>query len=310
MLIHIKKLFIFNLFFYFLCYASYALENKILFKVDNEIVTTQDVLNEINYLSALNPEIQNLDENIIIEISKNSIIREKIKRIELKKNFNKLEVDENYINQVIKSTFSQKNIQNINDLNNFLSLKNIDTRNIKIKISTDILWNQLILNKFSKQIKIDKDKVKNEISKTSKEKKLFLLSEILFNIENNDNLEETYSLIKKTINQKGFNNAALIHSVSDTSKNGGELGWINESSLNDQIKNEISKIDIGQHTKPIFTPGGYLILFINDIKIQKIEINYDEEFERIIKIKTNEQLNQFSNIYYNKIKKDIIIDGI
>ena len=310
MIFIIKRLLILNLFFYFFCYGSYALENKILFKVDNEIVTSQDLLNEINYLAALNPEIQNLDENVIIEIAKNSILREKIKRIELKKNFNKLEIEEKYIDQVIKSTFSQKNIQNFNDLSNFFLLKNIDIRNIKTKISTDILWNELILNKFSKQVKIDKEQVKNEILNSSKEKKLYLLSEILFNIENSDNLEEKYLLIKKSINEKGFNNAALIYSVADTSKNGGELGWIDENSLNKTVKNKISKLSLGQHTEPIFTPGGYLILNIKNIKIQKTKINYDEEFEKIIKIKTNEQLNQFSNIYFNKVKKDIILDGI
>lgn len=306
----IKRLLIFTLCICFLSYEIFALENKILFKVENKIVTSQDILNEINYLEALNPEIQNLEENIIIEIAKNSILREKIKRIEVEKNFSELDVQEQYIDQVIKSLYIKKNIQNLNDLTDFLSSKKIDTRNIKAKISTDILWNELILKKFSKQVKIDKEKIKNEILKSSQEKKVFFLSEILFSLENNSNLEKKYSLIKKDIYEKGFNNTALIHSIADTSKNGGELGWIDENSLNDTIKNEISKIDVGQHTQPIFTPSGYLILNINDIKFEKIDINYEEEFAKTVNIKTNQQLNQFSNIYFNKVKKDLIIDGI
>ena len=305
-----KKLIIFIFFIFLMPYSAFTLENKILFKVENKIITSQDILNEIDYIKTLNPEILNLEKNEIIEIAKNSLLREKIKSIELEKNFNKLDVEEKYIDQAVKSIFFKKNIQNLSDLLNYLNLNNIDIDNIKNKISIEILWNQLILKKFSNQVIIDKEKINNEILNSSKEKKSYLLSEIVFTIDNNSSLNDKYLLIKKNINEKSFGNTALIYSISDTSKNGGMIGWVDENSLNEIIKSEISKIDIGKYTKPIFTPSGYLILQVNDIKIEKLETNYEEEFTKIVKIKTNQQLNQFSNIYFNKIKKNIIIDGI
>ena len=116
------------------------------------------------------------------------------------------------------------------------------------------------------------------------------------------------NLIQNDINEKGLKNAALIHSISETSTLGGNIGWINENTLNLKIKDKISNLKIGQYTKPIQVPAGFLILKVNDVKKIKKNFNLDEEIEKIIKVKTNQQLNQFANIYFNKIKKEIKID--
>ena len=57
-----------------------AIENKILFKVDEELITSIDIYNQTKYLENLNQEIKNLDNKDIFEISKKSIIREKVKK--------------------------------------------------------------------------------------------------------------------------------------------------------------------------------------------------------------------------------------
>ena len=117
-------------------------------------------------------------------------------------------------------------------------------------------------------------------------------------------------MIKKDISEKGFKNAALIHSISETSSLGGNVGWINENSLNFKIKNEILKLEINQYTKPIKVPAGFLILKVDNIKKIKKNFDINKEIEKIVKLKTNEQLNQFANIYFNKIKKEVTIDEL
>jgi len=173
------------------------------------------------------------------------------------------------------------------------------------------MWNQLIYSKFKSKINIDTNKIKNNIINGKNNKVTsFNLSEIIFNIEQNQVIEKRFKKIKDDIGLNGFENAALIHSISATSNNGGELGWVNQNSINQKLKEKIEKLNIGEFTKPIVVPGGFLIIMLNDIKEVDKEINLEEEIKKQIVIKTNQQLNQFSNIYYNKIKKDIKIEKL
>ena len=168
------------------------------------------------------------------------------------------------------------------------------------------MWNDLIVSKFLKDIKIDKQKIKEDIIKNNKQKE-FLLSEIVFNIKDNEKIDKKFNSISQIIKEKKFSNAALIYSISETANTGGKLGWVKESSINKKIKKELLKISIGQHTKPIVVPGGFLILKIDNMRMINVEKNIDNEVELIVKQKISSQLNQQSNKYFKKIKKDYLI---
>ena len=302
----VKIILIFYLFF---LNQSTAIENKILFKVNNQIITSIDVLNEINYLSLINSDFQKLDKQKIYEVSKNSLIREKIKEINLKKQFVELKLNEEYLNELIKDYSRRVGFKNTNDFNIELKKNNIKIDSVIKKITIEAFWNQLIIDKFLKNVKINEAGIKKELQ-NQKIQKEYLLSEILFGLENNNELVNKMKIIKKTISDEGFSKAALIHSISDTSNSGGKLDWINEASLNIKIKSALNNLEVGAHTEPILLPGGYLILKINDIKEVVKEINFEKEFEKVKRAKTNEQLNVMSNLYFNKIKKNIIINEL
>ena len=240
---------------------------------------------------------------------KKSLIREKIKEIELKKLLKKIEVEEKFLNNVLIDYFRSINIKSISEFENFFISKDINPNLIKKKISIEMLWNQLIYSKFKQNVKIDRESIQNELSNNVK-KKEFLLSEILFNINESEKLNDKIVLLKKEIKEKGFSQTALTYSVSDTSNKGGKLGWVNETILSQKIKNEVKKIKVGDHTKPIVIPGGFLIIKIEDIRELDNSSDLNDEIEKIIKERTNEQLNQFSNIYFNKIKKDMVINEL
>lgn len=286
--------------------TSLAYENKILFRVNNEIITSVDILNEINYLNSLNENLKNLKKEKIFQIAKNSLIREKVKEITLLKIFEEIKLNEEDYNRSILNNYSYLNINNIDELNQYLKKFNLTIKKIKKKISINALWNQIIYDKFSKNVKIDVKKLKKEILKDNKQKE-FLLSELVFNLEINESLEKKFDLISKSILDDGFENSALTYSISDSATNGGNLGWVKESSINKKIKKEVYKLKINDHTTPITIPGGFLILKLNETKVTEKEIDLDKELQTIIRIKTNDQLNQFSNIFLNKIKKDIVI---
>ena len=286
---------------------SIALENKILFKINNEIVSTIDLFNESKYLTLLNTNLSNLEKNKIYEISKNSLIREKIKKIELLKNYKNLDIDQKYFDQLMNNYSKKMGFNKTQEFEAHIRSNELNFETIKNKIKIEVYWNQLIVKKFLKDVKIDKEKIKKELKKNSTQKEL-LLSEIIFDINNNKDLNGKLKLIKEDIKTRGFSNAALIHSVSDSSNNGGKLGWIKLSSLNTKIKEQIKNIDVGDFSNPIVIPGGFLILKIEDQRLVKKKFDLNKEIELAINEKTNEQLNKLSIVYFNRVKKDIQID--
>ena len=286
-----------------------AIENKILFKVNNEIITSLDILTELRYLEIINNDFKKTPKKQAFEIAKKSLIREKIKEIELIKILEEIKVEEEILNNVLIDYFKSINIETISDFEKHFLSQEINPNLIKKKISIEILWNQLIYSKFKDNVKIDMKLLKNEVSSNNK-KKEFLLSEILFELNENEKLDVKIILLEKEIKEKGFSQTALSYSISDSANKGGKLGWVNETIMSSKIKDKLKKIEIGEYTKPIVIPGGFLILKIDNIR--EVENNYDldTEIDKIVNKKTNEQLNQFSNIYFNKIKKDIIINEL
>ena len=298
------------IFYLFFLNTVNAKENKILFKIDNNIITSLDILNEIKYLNIINKKVlNNTSDEEIFEIAKKSLVREKIKEIELLNHVNEIKIEEKYLNSIMLGYFKDYNINSKLEFEKYFSLYGLDPKNIEKKITIEILWNQLIYRKFHKNIKIDEDSIKNKIS-NSKNLKEYLLSEIVFDVKENENLNEKYLKIKNNINNSSFSEAALFFSTSSSANNGGDLGWIKETSIDKKILNHISSINVGEYTKPITIPGGFLILKINDRKISKIKNDAKKEFDLIVKRKTNNQLNQFSNVYFNKIKKNIQINEL
>ena len=289
-----------------------ALENKILFKVDNEIITTIDIHEEIKFLKAFNPEINSLGDEELFEISKNSLIRDKIKKIELMKFVKELKVNDKFLLKLIKGKFSKLNIDSIKDFEQYLKNKELNIENIREKFTIELMWNDLIYQKFSNKVIIDKDKIKNEISQNSKKKmqKELLLSEIIFNVVNKDDFDDKYYKILSDIEKIGFKKAALIHSNSDTASNGGLIGWIKEDNLNQSLKKIVSKLKPGQFSKPIRTSSGFIIIQVEDEKEYVSKFNLEDKVDEVTRFKRDEQLNQFSSMYLNKLKKNLIIYGL
>ena len=305
-----KNLLILGLIFFIFNTNSNSLENKILFKIENQIITSLDVNNEYKYLVALNPNIKNSKKDDIIKLSKKSVLQEKIKKIEIEKNFNNPKIPQKFLEQILQNVYSRIGIANLDDFNKYLTSNNVDFENVKNKLEIEALWNELILIKFSSKVKINEKELREKIKRSNKFSKSYSLSEISFEVTNLNELDDKFREISKVINNEGFDFAALKYSVSPSSNLGGKLDWINENSLNKNIRAAIENLEINNFTKPINVPGGFLILQINDIKKTKIEIDIENEFKKLKNYEKNNQLNQYSKIYFNKIKKDLEISEL
>ena len=302
------KIFLYLLIFYLSLSTAKSIETKIVHIIQDEIITNIDIKNQFKYLLALNNNLKELDKEKIFRISNESIIREKIKKIEILKNFKKIEISNDYLSLVLKNTYTFLNLKSLDEFEIYLKGYDLNISDVKEKFIIDALWNRLIMNKYASQVTINEKKIEKKVIANKKKSKEYRLSEIIFEITNKDEINKKYKKIVKSINEKGFKNSASIFSISDTSKIGGDLGWINESSLNNEIKEKINLLKIGEISKPIVLSNGILILKITNSKKSEIKTDFKTELKKAINYERNRQLNQYSKIYYNKIKKNLEFD--
>ena len=298
----------------FLCFSykiTYSYENYIRYKINNEIITNFDLNKEEKYLIALSPELNNLEKKQLESLAKNSIINEKIKKIELEKFFelNK-NIDDPVLKSIMKGLFSNIGIINEKNIINHLSNYDLTLEWVREKIEIETLWNNLIFSRYKNQIVLDLDEIKKELKneiKNKKDSKSYFLSEIFFNPTNEISLDELKKQIEKSIKEKGFNNTATIFGISDSAKTGGKIGWVDESSLSPLITNKIKDLKIKEITNFIKLSNGYIILKVEDIKIIQKKIDEKKALNNKIIFVKNKQLEQFSQILFNKIKRDTSI---
>ena len=297
------------LIFFFLA-TNYLQANEIYIvsKVNNQIITNRDVKNEIKYLELLNPSIKKMQKKELFFLSKNSLIREKIKEIEIKKYYN---LDNNYpfVNKLVDRFIHKLNLETLDQLKIVLKDNGLNYEDVLIKIKIESLWNNLIFKKYVNQVKINEEKIKSDLKQKDIKSvyKKYSISEILFNPKSNSDYENYYNKIKESIIKNGFANTALKFSISETSKYGGKIGFIREDRLDINILKELKKINIGETTDIIKKNSGYLILKLDDIQEEKLKFDFEKEYKKKIDIERNKKFNQFSLIYFNKVKSNILI---
>ena len=308
-----KKIFIYLLIIFHLCIKNVnSLENKIILKINNRIITTFDVSQEQKYLIVLNQNLKKLEKNKLKSLATESLIKEKIKEIELVKYYQieKVLNDAN-LEKIIENLYKNVGFQNKKEFKRYLESQNLRFILIKKKMAIEMLWNNLIFEKFNNRVIIDEIEIKNnlnkEVNNLSLTKDIFL-SEILIRNSKDLKINEVYSEILKSIRDVGFAASANIFSVSGTAKIGGKVGWVKESSLSKQIQQNIINLEKGKISKPIKVNENFLILRIDETKINKQKINKDKILSNRILYEKNQQLERYSLAYFNKVKQNIQIN--
>ena len=302
-MIYKKTIILVFIFFLFSNFSYSKINFQIIMKVNNQIVTTYDLEKESNYLLALNPKLKEMDKNDLTELAKQSMIKEMIRKSEILK-YKQLNMQDPQINSVLNNILQSLNFSNQSQLEKYLTNYNVTIDDLKKKIEIENEWKNLIYSKYSKTIKIDKDGLINKIEKLSEDEFTleYNLSEIVFSDKKDISLDEQSKKILESIEINGFENTANLYSISDSSKIGGKIGWVNKNSLSLGVNRELEKLKINSYSAPIKIGNNYLILKMNDIKEISIEIDKQKELDRMIMIETSKQLDKFSNIFYNKIK--------
>ena len=301
------NLILINLFFLFFFNNILKAESNfyIVTKVDNEIITNVDIVHEANYMIALNNDLKKIDEKTLVNLARESLVREKIKKIEILKNESSLTVKDEILEGIIQNYYKKLKLENLSEFKDYLARYNLKLQDIKEKLIIEILWNKRVYYNYKNLLNINVEKLKKQVDDNkdnNNEIIKYLLSEILFSIENKDNFEKKNNEIREKIEKNGFKTAANIYSISSTANFGGRIGLVAENRLSKKIVNEIKSIKKGQVTKTIDVANGFLILKLEDIVIEKFDKDLKTELDNLIRFETDKQLNQFSIIYFNKLK--------
>ena len=304
----IKKIYLKILIISFLVsFQSLSSEIKIVYQIEDEIITTHDIREEIKYLK-INQNLSNLTNEELFQISLNSLLKEKIKKKEII-NF----YDINYENKKNKD-LSEKLLSQLGkklgfttliDFEKNLSVINVDLISMKKKLLIEHYWNQLIYDKYINFIKVDENKINNQLQKLIDSNSNLLnfdLSEIVFLEKNEEEYKKKYEKILQSIKNRGFEESAALFSISESASSNGKIGWINETQISGIILNEIKNLEIGKFSKPINTSSGRIILKVNDKKNISKNIDIAQEKLNLINYEQNRLLNQFSILYYKEIE--------
>ena len=305
-----KKLIIFFFLFIHFNFETILLaqiDNKIVIKVENEIITNFDVKNKI--LSSLIISNQDINQENIDKYKKiilNLLIDFKLKKIEVSK-YN-VKIDNNKVTTYLKTI--SPNIQLLKQ--KFLE-NNLDYKLFIDEITTELQWQELIFQIYSKKIKIDEKSVKAEIDELLKKKSSieeYKISKIEIQSNSNDPEDQKkIAEIKKEINDDGFENVLLKYDETLSTANRGDLGWINSESLSSDIYKIVTNMKKGQVSIPIRKQNSIIFLKLEDKRMSKTDkINIDKLKKKIVNQKKNELFDLYSRSYVSKLRNTSVIE--
>ena len=289
-------------------------EIRILYKINDNIITNHDINEEINYLISLNQNLKQLNNEQLSYNAQQSLIREKIKKDEIDKFY---EIDySKAINSQKMEIIVENFRQNIGFNSNeefmiYLENKNIKFDELKKKFVIEQLWNTLIVDKYRNLVNVDSNKINDKLEKFIKNNSEILsfnLSEIIFLEKDKAAIDKKYNEIISSIKSIGFKDTAVIYSMSESAKLGGGIGWVNQNQISKKVFLAIKDLKIGEFSDPIITAGGIILLNVNAKKNVDTEINKEEEMKRLISFEQNRILNEYSMIYYKEIENKAYVE--
>ncbi len=289
-------------------------EIKIIYKINDSIITNHDILEEINYLTSLNKNLAQLDKKQLSSNAEKSLIREILKKEEINKFYEidyEQELTSEKTNRIIKNFRENLGFNTNREFENYLINKKININDLKKKFLIERFWNQLIFDKYRNLVKIDSEKIErilDELIKNNSEISSFNLSEIIFSEKNREEIQKKIQEITNSIQAIGFEDTAVIHSISNSSKLGGEIGWINQNQISKKIFFAIKDLEIGEFSEPIITAGGIIFLKVNDKKKINTQIDKEKEIKKLVSFERDRILNEYSMIYYKQIENKAYVE--
>ena len=281
---------------------SSQIDNSIIITVGNYPITRLDLEKEMKIITVLSKiRINEENKKQIKDLAVQSLVKRSIKKSEIERlkvtQFNKKDVDFQ-ISNISKNLGLEKE-----DFKIFLQQNNIKYEDISERFEIDLKWNSAIFKLYKNKITLNtieiEDKINSEVEKVKLSKSV-LLSEIQVNVSS-ENLESTKNNVLSEIKEVGFDKAAIKLSISNSAKDGGNIGWLNENKLSMTIYEGIKNLKKGEISKPIILEETMIIILKKDEKNNSY--NLENIKNNIVKQEKMKKLEMFSNSHYSDLEK-------
>ena len=310
-MINIKKIIAFLIISLLSISGSYAkIEDAIYATVANKAITHSDIINEIKIILILNGQSYSEERKEILEkMAIKSVIKREIKKIEVEK-YPELKFKPSDLENELNTLANNLNLD-LNTLKDAFITNEIDFSHVVEQMKTELLWNTLIFEIYKNRITINKDEIDDQLSKFQNQNKEkieeYLISEIVIRSVEKDKIESEIKRLKDKISIEGFANVAMDVSISETSVSGGNLGWVSENSISEELKSKIVMTPIGNISEPIFLQEGILFFTIRDKRISKESSDLEEEKNRLVNTEKAKILRMHSLSHYDNVRRTISI---
>ena len=288
--------------------ANTGISDSLFMTIGNKPVTKSDVVDEIKIILILNNESYSDEKREILhQLAVKQIIKRNIKKIEIeKKDFLKIS-QKNFEKELIQ--LANKLNMDLDTLKSIFESNGIDFKLVEDQIMTELFWNALIFEIYKSRLKVDSEEIEEKLKSINNENQTeeYLISEILIKLENKENFKSEVEKLKNKIEIEGFETVAKNLSISESSVNGGDLGWLNENVISDKIKTSISNTSMGSLSEPILIDGSILIFKIRNKRKIDNKLSLEEAKEEMVKSEKLKILNMHSLSHYDKLRRMITV---
>ena len=310
-MIHIKKIFYTIIILtVFLTNVKTEIKDSLFATIGNKAITRSDIVNEIKVILILNGKtFKEEDRDRLQESAIKSLVKRTIKEIEIKK-YDFLEYNKKDFYDRLEGLASDVDMD-VETLKSVCAANEIDFSIIVSQIESELLWNTLIYEKYKNRLLINQSEIEEQLQSIQVEKGNeieYLISEIIIKPVSKDKLESTINDLKEKIKTEGFEKIALNFSISESSTNSGDLGWINQNTIAKKIIPIISNTSVGNISEPIVLPQGILIFKIRDKKVTKKSMNLEEAKRQLVNDEKSKILQMYSLSHFDKIRREVSIN--
>ena len=308
-MINFKKIIIFVVIAFFSISQSFAkMEDSIYATVANKAITHSDIIKEIKIILILNGQTFSEDQRVSLEKAAiKSVVKRQIKKIEIEK-YDDLKFNPEDLDKELNRLAKNLNID-MPTLKDAFIANDIDFSNVVEQMKTELLWNTLIFEIYKNRLTINKDEIQEQLEKIDSNVEIeeYLLSEIVIPPVPKDMLGTEIKNIQNRIAKEGFTAVALSSSITETSFKGGDLGWISENIVSEQMKSKIKSTPIGEVAEPILLTEGILFIHVRDKKVSKKSTNLEKAKNQLVNIEKSKILNMYSLSHYDNLRRSTAI---
>jgi parvulin-like peptidyl-prolyl isomerase len=303
-----KILFVFVILFISSFKIEAEVNDSIFATVGNKVITRSDILNEIKVILITTGETFSNDRLDFLQASAvKTLIKRNIKAIEISK-YPNLQYNKNELRQTLKTLSTSMNLDE-DTLENTLVNNELNINTFTNIYKIELLWNKLIFELYKDQISINMSEIDDQLKLYENKEEIdeYFISEIVAPQVAATELNNEIKKIKNLIKTDGFESTALRVSISESGKKGGDIGWIKENTISNDLRNEIKKTKVGGVSNAVVLPEGILFFKIKDKRKVENIINLDQIKNELIGNEKAKILNMHSQSHYDKLRRSITI---